>query len=576
MALSNTLYAGLSGLDVNQAKLNVVGNNIANVNTVAFKSTRVLFKPQFYVTDSGGSQPGDTSGGTNPSQIGLGAVVAATDRNLAPGAIEATGNATDLAIDGNGYFIVKGDGQKYTRAGSFSLNSDKQLVTATGEFVQGYSADKNFNISSGQLTNLTIPLGSLTTAQATTKVTVEGNLNSDGAVASGASIIQTQALTMLGGGMAPGGATALTNVASTADSATPLFAVGQSFTLEAQKGTATKADMAPATFTVTAASTLDDLMSFFQGSLGINAAVPDDGNPATPTAGVTLQAVGGDPASVNLLIVGNLGAENALTLANSSFATGSTYPFQFREGTDAAGNTSNPTGESVKQTAIIYDSLGTPITLEIRADFESKSTAGNTWRFNIESPDASNGNRAVGTGTLTFDGSGNLLSVTGNQISIPRENTGAVTPLNLQIDFGQIKGLSEETSTVTMTAADGSAIGQLNSFSIGQDGIITGNFSNGVHRTLGQVALATFSNAQGLVDRGGNMFAEGPNSGPAVIGTPGDLGAGKLVSGSLEMSNVDLSEEFINLIIASTGFSAASRVISTSDQLLQQLLSTGR
>ena len=168
MALSNALFNGLSGLNVNQVKLNVVSNNIANVNTVAFKSTRVLFKPQFYVTDSGGTQPTDNFGGTNPDQRGLGAVVAGLDRNLTPGSIESTGKATDLAIDGEGYFVVKSDDQKYTRDGSFSLNSANQLVTGSGQFVQGFAVDNNFNIISGQLANIMIPLGSLTTAEATT------------------------------------------------------------------------------------------------------------------------------------------------------------------------------------------------------------------------------------------------------------------------------------------------------------------------------------------------------------------------------------------------------------------------
>ena len=142
MALTSTLFTGLSGLNVNQTRLSVVGNNIANVNTVAFKSSRALFKPQFYVTDSGGSPGSDDFGGTNPSQRGLGAVVASIEKNFTPGAIEPTGRATDLAIDGDGFFIIQGaDDQMYTRDGSFSLNASNQLVTANGEFVQGFGVD---------------------------------------------------------------------------------------------------------------------------------------------------------------------------------------------------------------------------------------------------------------------------------------------------------------------------------------------------------------------------------------------------------------------------------------------------
>ena len=576
MALSNALFAGLSGLDVNQVKLNVVSNNIANVNTVAFKATRVLFKPQFYVTDTAGSEPTDEFGGTNPSQRGLGAVVSGLDRDLTPGSIETTGKNTDLAIDGDGYFIVTSDEQKYTRNGSFTLNSAKELVTAGGDFVQGYGIDKDFNIVAGQLGNITIPLGSMTIAQATTRATMTGNLNSGGAVATGASVITSQLLTTVGGGTAPTAATLLTGVASTSDSATPLFSVGQTFSLEAQKGS-TQSDVRPATYQVTASSTLGDLASFFESTLGINTTVPDDGNATTPTAGVTVEADSGDPSSARLAIVGNLGAENALYLTAKSFKAGPTdAPLLFNPGTTSAGIASNAAGESIRNKAIVYDSLGNPIEMDVTAVFESKATTGNLWRFFVESPDASGGTRAVASGTLLFDGLGRLLKADGTNVTIPRDNTGAVTPLTLDLSFDQIKGYSDQDSKLTMTPEDGSAIGTLTTFSIGTDGVITGMFSNDVRRTLGQIVTATFSNSQGLVDRGSSLFVQGPDSGPPVIGTPGTLGAGKIVAGSLELSNVDLSEEFINLIIASTGFSAASRVISTSDQLIQELLNTSR
>src|SRR6476660_2058887 len=141
MALTSTLYTGLSGLDVNQARLNVVGNNIANANTVAFKSSRALFKPQFYVTEQGGTPPSAEFGGTNPNQRGLGAQVASIEKDFSPGSIEPTGKPTDMAIDGPGFFVVKSDKQSYTRDGSFSLNGSNELVTSAGEFVQCYTAD---------------------------------------------------------------------------------------------------------------------------------------------------------------------------------------------------------------------------------------------------------------------------------------------------------------------------------------------------------------------------------------------------------------------------------------------------
>ena len=127
-----------------------------------------------------------------------------------------------------------------------------------------------------------------------------------------------------------------------------------------------------------------------------------------------------------------------------------------------------------------------------------------------------------------------------------------------------------------MSSQDGLAIGTLTSFSVGANGIVTGAFDNGLTSTLGQVAVATFDNPQGLVDKGGNMYVTGSNSGVPKITGPLTLTAGAIRAGSLEGSNVDLSKEFINMIVASTGFSAASRVITTSDQLIQELLNSTR
>src|SRR5690349_4287468 len=208
MALTSALFTGLSGLDVNQTRLNVVGNNIANVNTVAFKASRALFKPQFYVTDAAGAPATSDFGGENPSQRGLGATVAAIEKNFSPGSIEPTGKPTDLAIDGDGFFVVQGKEQKYTRDGSFELNESNQMVTTGGDFVQGFGVDANGNVISGSLQNIQIPLGSLTKAQATENGSFQGNLNASGAVGLGASILNSNvALTDVGGGapVAPSG-----------------------------------------------------------------------------------------------------------------------------------------------------------------------------------------------------------------------------------------------------------------------------------------------------------------------------------------------------------------------------------
>ena len=580
MALSNALYAGLSGLDVNQTKLNVVGNNIANVNTVAFKSSRVLFKPQFYLTDSGGSQPSDDFGGTNPSQRGLGAVVASTDRDFTPGSIETTGRDTDLAIDGDGFFVVDGGGtQRYTRDGSFKRNSLNDLVNSSGDYVMGYGVDDDFSLVPNQLTRINIPLGTLTTAQATTQANLSGNLNADGVVASGASIVTTQYFTTAGN-TAPTNATLLTDLIDT-NTSNPAFTSGQVFDFEAGKGGGTGQRVGTAQFNVGAGTTVNDLLTFFQQRLGINTAVPDDGNPLTAPPGATLE---NDPANTQarILIAGNLGEANKLTVGPGSFtdAVAGGLPLDFNTGTTAGGIADGAVGESIRTDAIFYDSLGTPVSIAVTMVLESVTSAGGTtWRYFAEagedlSPTVQD--LVVGTGTISFNNLGKPVPPTNTLLTVSRDGTGAATPLTVQLNFDPLRSFTARTSTVDLAPVDGFETGTLESFTIGANGIITGNFTNSQRRNLGQIAVAKFANAQGLLDQGGNLYGAGPNSGTPIVGAPMEFGTGAIVAGSLELSNVDLSEEFINLIIASTGFSAASRVITTSDQLITELLNTSR
>jgi flagellar hook protein FlgE len=583
MALTSTLFTGLSGLNVNQTRLNVVGNNIANVNTVAFKSARALFKPQFYVTDIAGSPPSSDFGGENPSQRGLGAVVSSIEKDFSPGSIEPTGRATDLAIDGDGFFIVRGQQQRYTRDGSFVLNSANQLVSTAGDFVQGFGVDDNGNVIAGQLQNITIPLGALTTAEATENVKLEGNLNADGTVATGASILNSQALTIVNGlGLlaAPSASSVLTDLASTDASGTALFSVGDVLTLAGKKGGRNLKEL---TYEIDSTSTLGDLSNFFQQGLGIE--TTDDGDLNTPAPGISIDATG---ATSMLTITGNLGSANALSLAGTAFSnsTGGA-PLIFSDGIDAAGIESDPNGESVFTSFVAYDSLGTPLTVSVTAVLESKADTGNTWRFFAHSADDTDAisfdptattfpGILLGTGTLTFDSEGQLLDSSGTTITVNRSNTGAATPLNIALDFSSMTSLTSRSSDLVMTEQDGSASGTLSGFSIGANGYITGSFTNGLTRNLGQIAMATFNNNAGLIDNGGGLYSSGGNSGVPVITSPLQLGAGSVRAGSLELSNVDLSAEFINLIIASTGFTAASRVITTSDQLLTELLNSAR
>jgi len=404
-------------------------------------------------------------------------------------------------------------------------------------------------------------------------VTLEGNLNADGAVAKGASILNSQQLTVVGGAAAPTGATLLTDLAAFDDSATPLIANGTAFTLSGKKS---GRDLPDRTFTVgTDGTTVADLTTFFQSGLGIDTTVPPD--VTRPTPGATLETLGTDPAtSARLVIAGNVGTENSLSMTGTAFSSAVGAPFVFTEGSNLAGFIGGAAGESIHTSFDMYDSLGTPLTVDVTVALESKADTGNTWRYFATSGNSTDDSTVVGTGTLTFDTAGKLATSAGGTINLPRAGTGAATPLAVNLDFKQLTSLTSQNSSLVMTAQDGSPIGSLDSFSVGAEGTITGSYTNGLSKVLGQVAVATFANTQGLQDLGGNLYSSSANSGVAVVAAPLALGGGAIRSGSLELSNVDLSEEFINLIIASTGFSASSRVITTSDELMSELMNVSR
>ncbi len=584
MPSTTALFTALTGLNANARQIDVVGNNVANVNTTAFKSSRLLFSTMFSRTLSAGTQPGDFTGGTNPFQIGLGVATAGTQRNTTAGSISATGDQRDLAIDGGGYFIVDRAGtQVFTRAGAFRTNAANELTTVSGERLQGYSVDSEFNIVPGSLKTLTVPIGSLTLAEATRNVRFSGNLRANGDLPTTGSALRLGPTTTTGFGAIAGASPAPTapNVLETttrlvdiedpllAGSGTPLFAAGQTLQLRgAEKGGKLIPD---ASLDITSSTTIDDLTAFLNQALGIEATVP---NPDGSTPGVSL-----DPLTGALSVSGNAGTVNDIALDGTDFrlldpaGTVLRYPF-------TPSKSASATGESVRTTFIAYDSLGTPVTLDVSMVLDSRSNTGTRWRYFAESGDNAGTALQIGTGTIDFDNLGKLASTAPITVTMDRSGTGAVSPLTINLALsgpeGEVTSLSDDRSSLAAVYRDGSPIGTLSGFAVGADGVLTGSFSNGLTRTIGQVALATFSNPEGLVDAGNNTFEVGANSGPAVIATPGTFGAGQIVGGALELSNVDLSEEFIKLVLSSTGYSASSRVIRTTDDLFQQLLVLGR
>ncbi len=560
MGLTQAMLTGFTGIKSNQSMMDTIGDNVANVNTTAFKNQRTLFETLYYQTLRGGTAPSDTSGGTNPMQTGYGSTVASIQRSFNQGNIQDTGVKSDLAIDGRGFFILDAPNtdRVFTRDGSFRLDETHTLVTAHGARVQGFAADESGDIIPGVLSDLVIPLGMVREAVATTEVVLDGNLDANATRAGSAGVSISDPL-MIAGGTPAGATTALTALVDEDDN--PLFATGDVIVLRgAQKG---QIDLPEARFVVgTDGTTLRDFAAFLENALAINTDPATGGSP-----GVTI-AEGPDPAAGSLVITSNLGEPNAITLdaADIRNSTSGVLPFQF---------TNTPaTGQGVSTGMIVYDSLGNPVEVRIRAVMESQDSTGTTWRFYVESPHDTDASAVLGSGTITFDQNGQFVSATETSIRIDRAGTGAVSPLQIHLDFTALTGLARGTSqpTLVMTRQDGYPAGELIDYSIDEDGVITGTFSNAQTRVFGQLAVATFANPEGLVALSKNTFVPGANSGEPMVLAPNTLGAGSVESGSLELSNVELAREFIGLVTAATGFSAASRVVRSADDMLQELL----
>jgi len=796
MGLASALSTALTGLNAAETSIDVAGNNISNANTVGFKESSVTFANQFLQTLSLGSEPTTTSGGTNPSQSGLGVEVVETSPDFSQGTIQNSSNSNDLAIQGDGFFVVQGNnGQQYfTRDGEFTTNANNQLVNSSGDLVLGQTVNSDFQIESTQLSAITLPLGSTSTAEATTEATLEGALPpatastaaaqgsiiasqalSDGAVEvptnmnsgdlsavtapdvtgttaaagtatpgnltsggtyeyevtysytdSHGNVIETQPSSPIGvsttgagesvtlTGLAPPPTSAYTSIniyrtdssgsgnlyevgsvsSSTTsftdtmsdasltsqpelntdtlnagsysyyvtyyDSATgvesqPTSLVGpitvgaggaielnnlpvpsdpnfnqirlyrdtaansstfyQVATLAA--GTTTYIDKTPdaditsnptinlngpainsatlltnvveysdglythpfaigtlaftgtvgsntlttKNFAITSSTTVGDFAQFLSQSFGVQTSAND------PSAGFTITSNG------QIQLTGDGGTANALDITTSSISE------KLTDGTTQAVNLNFSTnqaaaGQSVSTNFVAYDSLGTAVNVTISATLESTTSSGTTYRWYATSGDnepTTGSNIAVGTGTITFDGNGNLSGTTNTTVAIDRNN-GATSPLQFNLDFSQVSGLSNTSPSLDVSTQNGTAPGTLSSYSIGQSGLITGSFSNGVTQTLGQIMLAKFANNDGLVQEGSNLYSAGVNSGLPIIGVPETQGIGSVISGAVEESNTDVGQNLINLITASTTYQGGAQVISTVQQLYATLL----
>lgn len=455
--MMRSMYAGVSGLKNHQTKMDVIGNNIANVNTAGFKKSRVVFQDTLYQNIQGASRPTDARGGTNPMAIGLGMTISSIDQIHTPSPASTTNKATDLAVNGNGYFVVSNGGQQfYTRAGNFDFDQMGNLVqTSNGFKVMGWMADK-------------------------TQVDDAGNWKID-----------------------------------TTKACQPV-----------------------------------DISTF---------------KTVEPTATTEMQ------------FTGNLSSKLGNHDLSAGFTLASSVPNE---------------NDCVVTSKEVYDELGNKQVVYFRffktIDDPSAADPQIKWHCDVSlDPDFSgtisiDPNAGVSgvlriQNMITFTPEGTVdqaHSMQDLKLIIDRSSYGT-NDIEFDVDINQLTQW-ETKSTAWAEYQNGYSMGNLTSFTIGIDGTIQGVYDNGESRNLARVALANFQNPSGLIQTGNSLFQVSNNSGDALIGGPGDQGMGSVLPGRLEMSNVDLSEEFTDMIITQRGFQANSRIITTSDEMLQELVNLKR
>lgn len=623
-----SLMSGVSGVRGHQTLLDVVGNNIANVNTVGFKKSTVTFQDLMYQTSKGASAPGEARGGINPMQVGLGVNVAAIETIHSQGQLQFTGNRTDMAIEGDGYYVVSdGTNQLYTRAGNFILDANGNLVqSGTGYMVKGFGMTVDPNDPSSytmgsNLMNINIPVGQKIPAKATELAGFRCNLDSrvdaylpmgietndsslavnlgtDQYVLGNISGDSTQAgflsFSTAPGATSPAGIACAYNGIDTT-SGNPLLNVtltGAFSALTPQYDSATGSlTLLDASNQIVSKIELSGFMNFqmvtdSSSGTAVNYLVEFDDDAATGNRILNLWSeTAADPESLAI----TMNSDGTFQLPAATAIGGSPLSARATENGlgitllngSASVATLNQKIASVHNTKLdVYDSLGNAHTLEVSWE----KIDNNQWRWRAWLPSEPGITISNNTGIMEFNSDGKITAGSSGVIGLNFASLGA-DDATITLDFtGEsfgkdvMEGVTQYGSTYTTKGyfQDGYAMGVLNDFAAGKDGTITGVYSNGVNLPLYRMALALFSNPTGLSKVGSTAFASSNNSGLAQIVAAGEGGAGTIAGGTLEMANVDLSEEFVRLIVAQRGFQANARVVTTSDQVLEEVINIKR
>lgn len=541
MSLINSLFAGVSGIRNHQSMLDVIGNNIANVNTIGYKGSRVTFSDTFNQFIRYGTNPTDTAGGTNTFQVGLGMKLNSVDRNWNQGTFERTGITTDLALQGDGLFVLKKNGETfYSRAGAFIFDADGQLVNPqNGAIVQGKVATEDGTVPPGNnIENIVIDSKLRLPAVPTTDIVWDGNLDSTSSLTRSEEFVQTGNLQ--------------NNVAVGAEQTSEAKVYddyGNEYSLKTN-------------YVKTAANTYDMTYEL----------VDSEGNPTSPAIGPTTVEVVFDPTT-GAMTTFNGDAPDVVKIVEPMLGINFNFdPTEVKEGgtkTISSIVDGNRKPTVVSGTVPVFDSLGNAHNMTLKFT----KIEDNNWKWVTEMPAAS-GTLAGGEGTISFNSDGSIASIAPNPPVVTFSPLGGASQENIELNLGEgFDGITQisGSSVVSYSSQNGSAASSLANISIDQYGYIEGVFTNGQSRKLAQILVSTFPNRNALTSVGENMYTVSANAGEPYISEPGETSNTTIQSGALEQSNVDLSEEFTRMIVSQRGFQANSRVITVSDTLLQEI-----
>lgn len=548
MALLNSLFAGVSGLRNHQSMMDVIGNNIANVNTIGFKGSRVTFSDTFNQFLKAGTNPTETTGGTNTFQIGLGMKINSIDRNWGQGTFERTGITTDLALQGPGLFVLKSNGENfYSRAGAFVLDADGKLVsTQNGAIVQGKVANDDGVIPPGNnLEDIIIDTNLKLPAIATSLIRWGGNLESNSV------LTKTESVDMRGNlnSSLPGPFTVNSTIYNDYGDT---FNLGITYTKTANPDEYNLSwDVLDSTGTSVGTGTIPGLQFVDDGT----------GNMVLDAASIALfdgtnNRIDIPTSNINFVFDASPITQNATTQTLSMSADGNRVP------------------NVVTGAVTVFDSLGTSHQITMR--YTKIGDNQWTWTASVPGSSTDDGLPASSSGTILFnpDGTLNPGNISPNNPQLTFTPAGGANPVAIDLDFGSGFGGITQTSASSVISAlsqNGFASASLSNINIDQYGNIVGIFSNGNSRPLAQIMVSTFANLNGLISTGDNMYSAYANSGEPRIGSLGEETGTTVQSGALEQSNVDLSEEFTKMIVTQRGFQANARVITTADTLLQEI-----